>query len=49
MITIGAPGVSGHGLRGCHIAIATTSQPWPWAEVRGERGVTAETTMVVYM
>lgn len=32
--------------RAVHVAMATTSQPWPWAEVRGERGVAAETRKV---
>lgn len=39
----GAPGVSSQGPWGRHVVTATTSQPWPWAVVRGERGVTAET------
>lgn len=43
----GAPGVSSQEPRGCGVGMATTSQPWPWSEVRGEGGVTAETTEVL--
>lgn len=43
----GAPGVSSQEPRGCGVTVATTSQPWPWSGVRGEAGVTAETTEVL--
>lgn len=29
--------------RGSQVAVATTSQPWPWAGVRVQRGVAAGT------
>lgn len=32
--------------RGSGVAVATTSQPWPWAGVRVQRGVAAGTRKV---